>query len=102
MTRILRCDRCGFEARWVASPVCRAFPDDLSDWRQMLDFDICPRCVEAFRRDFMGAEEPVDRCQRTLDGADEPWNCGTEDVRVETTTETVAADGPGDAQEGAE
>lgn len=73
MTRILRCDRCGKEISWggSSSPVMYY---DVKGWKAFISFDICPECMEVFKRDFMGWKEPVDGCQRTLDGADEPWN----------------------------
>lgn len=37
-------------------------------------YDLCPACMEEFKRSFMGIPPEGDPAQRTLDGPDEPWN----------------------------
>lgn len=68
--RVMRCDRCGAEASWGASPLCRWPSEALGGWRQLLDYDICPACAEAFEREFMG-KAPAPECVMKLEEFDE-------------------------------
>lgn len=69
--RLMRCDRCGAEENWDASPAyCRVPSFALVDWRQLLDYDVCPACAEAFEREFMG-KAPAPECVMKLEEFDE-------------------------------